>query len=144
MECDRSRELEASLSVIFYHALLVSETLASYKVPQTLLNCERRNAVVASRNFDRLVSREHSDLQLNECLRSVLNCNINYVSPVSLLKMLANKCLSNQCLSLLQRKDFVDHTIQTATDPEFAQFWSITGSVYSEQPREYLAFLQMY
>lgn len=91
MESDRSSELEASLSVVLYHALLVSEVVLQYEVPQNLLNCERRNAVSAVRNFDKLINRDHTDFQMNECLRTLINCNVDYVNTVSLMTLLMNK-----------------------------------------------------
>ena len=56
-----------------------------------MLNCERRNAVSAVRNFDKLINRDHTDFQMNECLRTLINCNVDYVNTVSLMTLLMNK-----------------------------------------------------
>ena len=60
------------------------------------------------------------------------------------MALLVNKSLPNQCICLLQRKDFVDSAITKSTEAEFAQFWSLAEKVYQDQPREWLAFMQMY
>ena len=55
MDNDTSADLEASLSIIYYHALMVQEVLPHFKLPSNLISFELETAVKAVRNFDKQI-----------------------------------------------------------------------------------------
>ena len=141
MDCDQSESLEASLFIIYYHFLMAHEIDPQLRLPSRLLSAHQIEAVEACRSLDKKLLGNNPHVAAD--VATILNCNVNLVRPLVLIKMLKGN-LETQ-MQVLQRFDVVESIIcckenlNDYFDTSLSIFLTINGT--SEM---WLSYMQLY